>query len=294
MNPLTSKDLARIREIVNGRWTSIGIDTFGMEATIASYPEIERLVTLGYLAQEAAERIDVLADAYVFGYMRRKMEQEGVNVEKITLDEFHAILEKNPMPLPQARINAIEYAKKWGGQYVRSVAERAAGRTISSLADIDKDLDLTENFVGEATANAIEKRISADSLAKLLRAETGDNLTDWDRVAITEIQDVTERGYADELIATFGEDVLVAKVVNPDACKYCKKLYLDENGQPKIFKLKDMMKHGDNVGLKKEQWKAVVGPVHPWCHCVLMYVPEGFAFNESGELRPIKPAPKAP
>jgi len=292
MKPLSTDDLNRIREIVAGRWTSIGISTYGQGSSAVTIPEIQRLIQLGYLAQETAERVDVIADGYLFGFMRRRLEQAGENADTITPERFYNIIEKQPMPLSNAQLKSIEYAKKWSGQYVKTIADRASSRVIARLATADKDWQMLEakQIVSQKTAEAIEKHWSPHNLANMLRKETGDALMDWDKIATVEIQTATENGYADDLIETFGNDVLVAKVVNADACQFCKQLYLDANGNPKIFKLSDLMKNGDNVGKKKQQWRATLGPIHNWCMCTLIYVPENFAFNEDGILMPVKKA----
>lgn len=283
MKPLSTLDLNRIREIVSDHWVSIGITTYGVEHTTATREAIHRMVVEGLLTQEAAATVDVVKDAYLFGFMRRRLQQAGLNVESMTSDQFYNIVNTSPMPLPQAKINAIEYAKKWGGQYVRNMADRSSANIVRKLAEMDDDANQMK-FVGEKTAQAIENRWSSRQLSNMLREETGNALQDWDRVAITEIQNANENGYADELVQTFGEDVLVAKVVNADACAECKRLYLDSDGQPKIFRLKDLQTNGDNIGKKRAQWVATLGVIHPGCYCRLIYVPKGFKFNDRGEL----------
>jgi len=287
MKPLTTDDLNVIRQIVSDNWVSIGITTYGVEHTAATRDAIHRMVTGGILTQEAGAAVDLVKDAYVFGFMRRRLEQEGVKIENLTTDQFHNILNTTPMPLPQAKINAIEYAKKWGGQYVQNMADRSAAGVVRKLAEFDGDVRQME-FVGKRTAEAIKNRWSPRQLSNMLREETGNALQDWDRVAVTEIQNANENGYADELINTFGEDVLVAKLTNPDACPECKKLYTDpETGRPKIFRLAELKANGDNIGRKRSQWVATLGVIHPRCFCTLIYVPKGFGFDERNELSPL-------
>lgn len=290
MKPLNIDEIHTIRNIVNGHWTSLGISTYGTENVGEITPEIQRLIERGIITHQAASLLDPIADAYVFGFMRRRLEQSGVDVKELSLDEFHGMLERDPMPLSDAENAAIRFAKKWGGQYARTVAERASGRAVALLAEVDTESHLAEqggNFVGESTAEALKERWSPESLAARLRAESGDNVTDWDRVAATEIQNAVENGTADDIQSSFGGDPLVAKEVNPTACEYCKKVYLDERGFPKIFKLSELRANGDNIGKKKENWLPVVGVVHPNCWCSLIYIPQGFGFNDAGELTKI-------
>jgi len=292
MKPLTTDDLMQVRQLVINNWISVGVNTFGANAVVAAMPEYQNLVMSGILTVEAAQSLDPIADAYIFGFLRRRLEQQGIDVAEISLEQFHDILQRNPMPLSGAERAAIDFAKKWGGQYTRTVTERIVGRNLARLAVADTESVIAEqgNFVGEALAKVLENRWSPESLAAMLRRETEDDVTDWDRLAVTEIQNAHEHGVADDIQSSFGDDALAAKLINPDACEYCKRMYLDERGLPKIYKLKTLRANGDNIGRKKEQWRAVIGVTHPWCHCVLIYVPNGFKFNDEGELVPEKSA----
>jgi len=287
MKPLDIDELNKIRGIVNGHWTSLGISTFGTEAMGANHPELQSLIQQGIITQQAASLVDPVADAYLFGFMRRKLEQAGHDVLEMSLDEFHEIIGRDPSPLSDAELAAIRYAKKWGGQYARTVAERAAGRVIARIQQADNDSFVSTNrreLIADRTAEALQERWSPDSLAASLRAETGDSVTDWERVAQTEIQNAHEQGVADDIQSDYGPNARVAKLVNPNACKYCKQLYLNEDGVPKIFTLAELRANGDNVGKRKADWVATLGIVHPFCFCELIYIPDGYTFNDSGDL----------
>ncbi len=51
-------------------------------------------------------------------------------------------------------------------------------------------------------------------------------------------------------------------------CPDCRRLFL-EDGAPRVFPLSELRANGTNVGVKRANWKPVLGPVHPWC------LPEG-------------------
>lgn len=50
-------------------------------------------------------------------------------------------------------------------------------------------------------------------------------------------------------------------------CPDCVRLHLTAGpgSPPRIFKLSELQANGTNVGKKRAAWKAVIGPVHPWC-----------------------------
>ena len=287
MKPLDTKELNTIRSIVNGHWTNLGISAYGSETMGGNNPEILELVRSGVITQQAATLIDPIADAYLFGHMQRKLAQMGTDVENLSLDEFYTEIKRDPVPLSDAENAAIKYAKKWAGQYTRTITERSAGHVIARIQQVDNELfvaDKQSNFIGESTTRAIKERWSVDALTTKLRQESGDVITDWDRVAGTELQNAHENGAADDIQGDYGPDARVAKLVNPNACKWCKLLYLDDNGIPKIFKLAELRANGDNVGKKKADWLPTLGVVHPNCFCSLIYVPDNYEFDDAGNL----------
>jgi phosphopantetheine adenylyltransferase len=112
---------------------------------------------------------------------------------------------------------------------------------------------------------------------------------DWDRVAFTETRFATNMGRLMNIQHEGGgdpEEIEVYYVVQPNACKYCKKLYLEDDGTPKIFKLSDILENvqetgGLNIGLSASKIGEKGGWVpnavlHPNCHCYPVRRIKGF------------------
>lgn len=112
---------------------------------------------------------------------------------------------------------------------------------------------------------------------------------DWDRVAFTEIRYATNTGRIMNIQVEGGgdpEDVELYYNVQPTACKYCKKLYLKEDGDPKIFKLSEILQNaeetgGMNIGLSAGKIGETGGWLpnivsHPHCHCAMNRLIPGF------------------
>jgi len=103
---------------------------------------------------------------------------------------------------------------------------------------------------------------------------------DWDRIAQTEIRYSTNLGKLASIQHEGGGDADEIEVyyhVQPIACASCKKLYLNPDGTPKIFKLSEILHNvartgGMNVGLTaskigKEGGWLPNASTHPHCHC---------------------------
>jgi len=71
------------------------------------------------------------------------------------------------------------------------------------------------------------------------------------------------------------EDAVVFKTVKNDGnlCQWCRKFYVDADGEPVLFSLKQLQANGTNDGKPKSQWKPVVGKTHPKCRCQLRHAP---------------------
>ena len=111
---------------------------------------------------------------------------------------------------------------------------------------------------------------------------------DWGRIVETEHQDVFNVGRATYFMSE-DDDPLVYFDVFPGACKHCIRLFLTAGigSKPKVFKLSTLLANGTNYGVKAQNWKATIHPVHPFCRCDLRYVPKGYVWDDKkGEFVP--------
>lgn len=139
------------------------------------------------------------------------------------------------------------------GKLTRAVTDTLK-RNLSLLDEVFKDEEIPTRY-----------------LAGELRKVTGDIQQDWDMVIRTELINRRNHGMANEILqgksiySDRGAETEVYKLPNPDCCKHCRRLYLDDKGVPRIFKLSEMLSFGTNVGKKVQDWKPVVGTCHPHC-----------------------------
>lgn len=286
MLPLTAKELREIRALVQDHVQAFSIRILGPEATGSELEEIDRLVNAGILDRSAVSEIDPIRDVYLIGMLRQRLHQAHIDVMQASWEQIKDIVEHDPIPMSVPQRMALDYAKTWAGQYVSGLGNRMANEVVSLLNPEDDALRRQlQDLVEDETALALERNETASRLAATLAAKTGDWSRDWLRIANAEMQEAHEAGQAASIEADHGEDADVAKVPRPDACPKCKEAYLDENGEPRIFKLSELRANGTNVGRKQAEWLPVVGTMHPWCYCILVAVPKGFRFV-GGQLQP--------
>lgn len=96
---------------------------------------------------------------------------------------------------------------------------------------------------------------------------------DWLRIMETEMQNIFEEGTALSILDLHGEDALVYKTVFNGACSYCIRFFTTNGlgSRPKIFKLKELLANGTNVGRRQREWLPTVQATHPFCRCSLQY-----------------------
>ena len=205
---------------------------------------------------------------------------------------------------------------------IREVKLRAAGRIQAAISnaietasegvsrattDLFASATVRDTLLDEVTLAVREKKTRqqlASSLGNKLKA---DLTKDIKKIAITEMHRAKQRGIAmaiankvDIYKESDGVDSEVSVVPNSGACKDCRNLYLDDNGNPRVFKLKDLVARGSNAdpgvshtvgadGLRTG-WKAVMPPAHPHCFCELTYMPPGMTWRQGKLVSDIQKA----
>lgn len=152
-----------------------------------------------------------------------------------------------------ARRHALEHA----GDRLRAVADRAADAYLEALE---------VEAVREKTAAAASANETPKSLAAELRRVTGDTMRDWDRVAVSELQDAHNEARARAIVEHHGEeDPEVFKQPAPDACFISGTLIRTKRGSIPI----ETIRKGDFVLTHRLRWRRVKGTLSRKYHGVL-------------------------
>ena len=296
---LTPRQFAEVKRIVRDYHLAFAVGMFGADAIPPH--EVQRLMDIGILPQDLAyvfqpapgelpppaERITDLA--FQYGQQLAQPEQTDA-VREMTVDDFTEHLEATRSELNPVERQAMAFARFNAGELVTGMGDRVSLEVGSIIRDADAEQ--RRRYLGtirKELEDNIDKRGSWRQLASAIGHATEDWSRDMQRLAKTEKQFAMQEGQAREM-AKRGDpdDIRVAKQPNPDACPDCIRLHLTAGpgSPPRIFKLSELTANGTNVGLKRKDWKAVVGPVHPYCGCELIEVPDGWAFDEEGDLVP--------
>jgi hypothetical protein len=287
--PLISpKQLRELAQIIRDAHTAVTIG--GISPAVVPQEEVRRLIARGIVPKSALQIID---DAFMFGQLLselRTLEQARV-AKRFTYKQFKQRIKKKPIATTPHERAAMNTARQSAASYVTGLGNRVADDFSTIAIEADRKLQRKyREVIRDALQENIERRETVRQLASEIGHRTGDWARDLRRIAVTEKQRAMQEGQRERLVARHGDPkaIRVAKIPDPDACKRCIELHLTggAGSKPRIFKLSDLEANGTNVGRKQAEWKAVVGPVHPWCACELVHVPEGWGFDDQGEMVP--------
>lgn len=229
----------------------------------------------------------IIEHAFLFGVLAEAIGDK--RAEKMNYDQFQKFLSSgNFIPLTEEEEFSLQTVKQRAYTDITNLSNRMRNGLSNVVLKNNQQRSLmAQKIIREKTIKSIELRIGARGLAADL-AETSKNWeVDWLRIAYYLTHEAYNAGRAQNILKENGSDAEIYFDVYPGACIHCKELYLsnpdDENSKPNIFKLKDVIANGNNIGRKAKDWLPTISPVHPYCRCTVNHKKENFDWNE--ELR---------
>ena len=242
----------------------------------------------------------VIEHAFLFGILAEAIGDK--RAKSMSYDQFKKFLASgNFIPLTEEEEFALQTLKNRAYTDITNLGNRMRnGLSNSVLRNNQQQSLLVQKIIRDKAIKATELRVGARGLAADLANVSKDWEVDWLRIAYYLTHEAFNSGRAQSILKKYGSDAEVYFDVYEGACKRCKELLLkdpeDDNSEPIVFKLKDIIANGNNIGRKSADWKATISPIHPYCRCTLNYKKPGFAWNE--EMRafttPVKRVPKNP
>lgn len=305
--PLDRDKLEKLKEVIEDHQVAF-LHQYGIKK--ASKSRIKLLKKRGVLTS-MHEIMDVIKDAYVLSHAVESLER-GVDFKNVL-----QIAQKRPWSKYDDYM--VEWAKEGVARQCRGLfqdnldeIEKLASRQAKSqlkyhnLVRLGKK-QLSEDKMKEIRKKAVEAKRSGftwQQFRQEIKHQWSDFARDWDRIAFTEFTNMEKNAQAQLYLEKYGTDVEVFKYPFPDACKICKKMYLNPDGTPRVFKLLDLMANGNNgdkwrnpkTGLlenrkvsrirydrKTNSFDGSQGgllptleALHPWCRCPLYRHVKGY------------------
>jgi hypothetical protein len=250
-----------------------------------------RLRRAGKVRTERERGEDVAAAAHALG--------AGAPAEtgELTAPAFWKVIKEHPKMLGSMEREAVELVRSRIAQHAKDLGAQLEGDVMHLLLDVEARARHRVSKLGVSRREE-EKLLVADALARV-KDSVAELKKRWSLIAITEVHNGIEEAKAVALVRSHGgRDPLVYKLPRPDACAYCRMLYLKSDGvTPRIFRLSSLMANGSNIGRKarkptltgklKTALRATLGALHPCCACLLYHLPEGMTVGPSGAHLPL-------
>lgn len=294
--PLTKEEIHQIQEAIRDRFGFISAQMQSID--FQPSPEVlKRWKELGFLDKNVTAKAFAVAipakkklvqNAFLFGRLYQAVEKGKSfdDVLKLALN----------MPLTKPDTYAIAVAEQQTGNYISALGDNLSKEFGQMAATRNREVirKMAIEYHGHELTREDGKLVDTwQGFSQHLAKKFQDHERDWDRIAFYELKDAEGQGKGMELLESFGPEQLVYKVPLATACTQCIYLYTNPDGKPKLFKISEMLRDGNNIGRKPypvrggvvdldrrldgaETLKPVAGQVHPWCECSGPYAYSGY------------------
>lgn len=247
-------------------------------------PQIDILIASGIDLNAFKNSKGIIEQAFLFGVLSESLGDD--RAKKMNYQQFLKFIKSgNFVPLTAEEEFALEQIKNRAYTDITGLGNRIVQGTSNAVikANIKEQVKIQKKIKDKA-AEAVKYRKSAAQLASDLGHATNDWERDWLRIAYYVLHEAYNYGRARSIFREHGEDAEVYFDVYKGACHHCKELYLedseDENSRPIVFKLKDILENGNNIGRKAKDYLPTVSPIHPYCRCTLVHRDPKFDWDD--------------
>lgn len=258
------------------------------------------LLAAGIDVDKYKNKQGVIEHAFLFGILADAIGDE--RAKKMSYAQFQRFLaSKNFIPLTAEEEFALQMVKNRAYTDITNLGNRMRNAVSNAALNSNvKQSLIVQKMIRDKTVEAVALRKGARALAADLANASQDWEVDWLRIAYYLTHEAFNAGRAQNILKNYGNNAEVYFDVYPGACNKCKELYLtnpdDDYSEPVVFKLKDIIANGNNIGRKVADWKPTISPTHPYCRCTINYKKPGFSWDRETRAftKPIKIQPKNP
>lgn len=233
------------------------------------------LKSFGIDINKISKGLSKIEQAYYFGLLSRNLGNK--DTKNLTFKQFVDYFNKTKhIPLSEGQEAALDFLKTRAYTDITGLGNKIQTNLSNILlSGGKKEEERVRKLIKNKSLEAIRESKSVGWLASELRNGSKDWARDFDRISDYIMHEAYDTGRAQEILTKYGEEAIVFKDVYPGACKYCISLYLTNGigSKPIEYKLIDLIANGTNIGVKAENYKPVIGPLHPYCRCTMNHVP---------------------
>lgn len=267
----TPNEIQRLFGIIDFRLAKIIADVLGVNQLT---PEDKILLERNKVEwRKELGKVSPYYQAYLFGKLSGVLSPS--QLQSIDYNDFSQYIERKQFKTlsntEKAMFNAAAtrsyaYIKSMGSRMKDIINNTISQEEIKLLTEQQRILEHTT--IKKEMIEGVLKKKSIQSIVSDIGHSLEDWNRDWGRIVETEMQGIYQIGVAQQIMENYGAEALVYKEVYQQACSSCIHAYTTQGigSKPRIFKLIDLIANGDNIGLKRKDWKPVLGPQHPFCY----------------------------
>jgi hypothetical protein len=240
--------------------------------------DIIMLQALGINTEDFEDVMSEIDKSYYFGMMAQSLGgNKSYKVNNKIFDKWFTKRLNQPKSISQKA--GLDHLKNRAFIDLSGLGNKVANNFSNTIlmANQKQRLEIADKIKTESI-KAFKDRKSQAWLASELKRITEDWARDFSRISNYILQEAYGFGRAQQILEDYGDDAQVYKQTFPGVCKQCLKNYGVPGEKPIIYKLKDLIANGNNIG-KKDQ-EPVVGPAHPWARSILHVVPENSEWDD--------------
>ena len=279
----TPKQIEHLLELIDIQ--SVYLVGFNLGRDGLTTADTELLQKHGISIESVVNKYPPYLQAYLWGRLATLLSEHQASL--VTYENFvDFIKSKQWEPLTRREKAEFEVARQKTYHHIKSFGERVKSSVNDVIIEQDQATRLEqERVLGEEIQAAILDRRNLQSIVSNVGRKLNNWNKDWNKIVNTELQDVYNRGKAVTIEEKHGKEQKVYKDTYAGACRWCIRLHTTSGigSEPILFTLEELYANGTNVGLPKDQWRATVGPEHPYCRCDIRQVLEGQEWDEKNK-----------
>ena len=182
--------------------------------------------------------------------------------------EMELLVERLELTLTDADRAKITQLKRETARSLETRSQAWQGKIRQAFTEADSAwrATLSTNVFTNSAARATARDAALRNVVDRLRDEDAGMQSDVSKIVQTEMNRFFQNG----MTSGQSKEAIVYKVPRMGACKECYRLTTRANGSPRLFRLADV-EGNSNVGLPAAAWTFTIGPIHPWCYCILYF-----------------------
>jgi len=249
----------RITQIINAVVSSFSAFAIGRELG----QSFIQAVSSG-LGLTTAGRLSFLESAFIAGKAAQLLGTD--RLRRMTESELVAWLRVNNVQLTASERTMLNQMKDNTERWLlgRSTAWQQRMRAEIAVVDTQWRSTLANTNFRDAQALTIARSAALGNLLNRIEDSAADWIPDVDRLVQSEMNNYFQTA---QVTGLSGEEI-VYKQPRASACRHCLRICVTSGGDLRRFRLSDVSGNS-NVGTRAESWVFTIGPIHPYCYCVL-------------------------